>query len=136
MELNSLQVTAHSNACFQSDSVAGTFTDLSVCRNAEDLTCTAGCDSSSSGNVTDEFTGDKVTNDSAVAAGTVVDQSDGFNTFVNRNTESDSTVGNSVQHSVAGTVGNEASSPFLCTAEVTLTDQAGSFFTFGNSNPE
>ena len=66
--------------------MAGTFTDLSVCRNAEDLTCTAGCDSSSSGNVTDEFTGDKVTNDSAVAAGTVVDQSDGFNTFVNRNT--------------------------------------------------
>ena len=63
-----------------------------------------------------------------------MDQSDGFNTFVNRNTESDSTVGNSVQHSVAGTVGNEACSPFLCTAEVTLTDQAGSFFTFGNSN--
>ncbi len=47
---------------------------------------------------------------------------------------SNSAFSSRVQHGVACTVGNEAGSPFLCAAEVALTDQTSSSFAFSNGN--
>ena len=132
VELNSFHVTQSGNTRFQSQRVARTFADHGVRGHAEQTTGTASGDSRSLRNISHQFARDQITNNSTVAALAIMNQSDSFNTFHNRDVFSDHAVAHGVQHSMARAVRHEASTPFLRTAEVTLTDKASGFFTFGN----
>ena len=100
--------------------------------NAVDTAGTAGGDGSGLGHVGHQFARDQVTDDSAVAALAVVNQTKRFNAFDHRNLFCDEAVGHHVEHGVAGTVGDVAGTPLLRAAEVTLIGETRCFLAFGN----
>ena len=134
VELNGFHVAQRGNTGFQSQGVAGTFANHSVRGHAEQTTGTAGSDGRGLRHISHQFARDQITNNRTVAALAIMNQSDRFDTFHNRNVFSNNAVAHGVQHSMARAVRHEARTPLLRTAEVALADQAGSFLTFGNRN--
>ena len=132
VELNGFHVRKRGNAGGERQVVTHAVANDRVRRDAVDTAGTAGGDGSGLGHVGHQFARDQVTDDSAVAALAVVNQTKRFNAFDHRNLFCDEAVGHHVEHGVAGTVGDVAGTPLLRAAEVTLIGETRCFLAFGN----
>ena len=132
MKLDGLHVADGGHARFQRQRGADALADHRVGGRSIEAAGTAAGDRRGFGDIRDEFTGDEIAHDRAVAAARVMDEGQRFHALVHGNRMRDRLVAHRVEHGVARAVGNVAGPPFLGPAEIALRHQAMRFVALGD----
>ena len=124
VKLHGFHVGERYDTGFERDGGTDALVDHGIGRRLVDAPETAGGDAGGARNVGRQLAVGQVADDGAVAALAVMDQRDGFHAFVHRNAGGNGLVADSVEHGVAGAVGNVTGAPFFCAAEIAGGNQA------------
>ena len=122
MKLHRLHIAEGGNAGLQGDGGGNAFGDNRIRRHAVEPPRAAAGNRSGFGDVSCQFTGNKISHDRAVTTAAIVDQSNRFGSLVHRDAIGNRLIAHGEQHRVARAVGHVTGAPLVGAAEGALRD--------------